>query len=420
MKTKTITVILTLIAVLAPLLIMPSASNYYTIPKVAFLLPCGLLLLILLFINYKTLKIDKKDILVLIFLGLIFLSVFVSYDLKTSIIGSEYRYEGLLMVSTYVLIYLCAKKYFKYENLNIFLNIMFYVLLVIGILGILQMYLNIPALYPIFNQGICSTFGNSNFFGSFISLILPICIAVFIIKGNKRSFLLSNIFFWNMISSGTRSTWVGFIAVLVFFIIFLIIKRNFKYFKRATILLVFFVLIYIYLFSSSKAVTESQVNALAEDIQTAATSGINPSMGSCRIEIWNATLKLIVKKPILGCGVDDLANGLFINCSEEAFAFSERTGVYIDKAHNEYLQIAATSGIPSLIIYLTFGGIILFPKMGKMFKDKSYFIICLSIICYITQALFNISTIGIAPLFWMILGLSDNNCIKESLDKLLN
>ena len=85
-----------------------------------------------------------------------------------------------------------------------------------------------------------------------------------------------------------------------------------------------------------------------------------------------------------------------------------RTGKDIDKAHNEYLQIAATIGIPALIVYLSFLSLILFPKMKEMFKNKLLFILVLTIICYLTQAFFNISTIGVAPLFWMLLGIIDN------------
>lgn len=120
MKQKLITITLTLIAVFAPLLIIPNGDNY-NILKLILLLATGLALLILLLASYKTLTIDKKDIIILIFLGLVFLSTFLSSNIKTSIIGAKNRYEGLLMFITYICIYLSAKKYFKYEkNIQIF------------------------------------------------------------------------------------------------------------------------------------------------------------------------------------------------------------------------------------------------------------------------------------------------------------
>lgn len=80
----------------------------------------------------------------------------------------------------------------------------------------------------------------------------------------------------------------------------------------------------------------------------------------------------------------------------------------IDKAHNEYLQIAATLGIPALAIYSIFICMIIFPKLPKIFKQEYSLLILSVIINYLTQAFFNISTIGIAPLFWFALGIANN------------
>lgn len=119
-------------------------------------------------------------------------------------------------------------------------------------------------LYPIFNKGICSTFGNSNFFGSFISIVLPIASAIFILKGSKKGFILSLIMFFNMISSGTRSAWVAFAVAGFLGLIYLIKQRNKKYLIRAIILLMFFSIICIYLFDGfgfvSKTVVNSDIN----------------------------------------------------------------------------------------------------------------------------------------------------------------
>lgn len=429
MKQKLITIILTLIAVLVPLLIIPNGDNY-NILKLILLLTTGLALLILLLASYKTLTIDKKDIIILIFLGLVFFSTFLSSNIKVSIIGANNRYEGLLMFITYICIYLGAKKYFKYEKISTFLNIMFYVSIIIGILGIAQKYISYMPLYPIFNKGICSTFGNSNFFGSFISIVLPIASATFILKGSKKGFILSLIMFFNMISSGTRSAWVAFLAVGLLGLIYLIKQRNKKYFIRAIILLIFFSIIGIYLFDGfgfvSKTVVNSDLNTtnspsikveqIKNDIKAAKVAGISDEMGSQRILIWKLTLGVIAKKTFLGCGPDNLWRGLVENCTEETLHYAQKNHIGIDKAHNEYLQIAATLGIPALICYLIFIVLILIPKIKLAINNKIYFIICLAIISYLVQAFFNISTIGVAPLFWMLLGLSDNMDFINKLD----
>lgn len=423
MKQKLITIILTLIAVLAPTLIFPKSvnANVYSI-KLWVLLGAGFLLLILLLASYKTLKIDAKDVLILIFLALVFISTMLSSNVKKSIIGETGRYEGLLMFATYVLIYFCAKKYFKYENIKIFMNIVFYTYLMLGILGIVRNYVKIPSLSPIFGRGI--TFGNSNFFGSFISIVLPIAICVFILKGNKKAFFLSLVMFYNLIASGTRSAWVAFAVISVMGFIYLIKQKNKKYWIRFGILLVCFSLIFIYLlngfgFKTTTSTTQGKLNQIKNDIQTAQKTGLTNNMGSGRIEIWKMTLKLIGKKPIFGCGTDNLYDGLYTDCYEDLLAFAIRTKTVVDKAHNEYLQIAATIGIPALAVYLIFVAIILLPQIKNILKDKFSFIICITIISYLVQAFFNISTIGVAPIFWMILGLANNENIKEKINNFL-
>lgn len=138
-------------------------------------------------------------------------------------------------------------------------------------------------------------------------------------------------------------------------------------------------------------------------------------MGSHRIWIWRIALKLIPKKPILGCGPDNLWQGLIQNCTQATYEYAKKTHTAIDKAHNEYLQIGVTLGLPALICYLTFIVWIILPKIKLTINNKIYFIICLGIISYLVQAFFNISTIGVAPEFWMLLGLIDN---KDTINKL--
>ena len=68
-----------------------------------------------------------------------------------------------------------------------------------------------------------------------------------------------------------------------------------------------------------------------------------------------------------------------------------------------------------------FLGIIVLRNLKVSLKDNARFILILSIIGYLVQAFFNISTIGIAPLFWIILGIiSNDEVINEINNKILN
>lgn len=455
MKQKIINIVVTLIIILATTLIAPVLlllEGYNTL-KMWALLAGGAILFVLLLFNIKNFKLDKKDILLLIFLGLAVISTILSSNLKVSIWGQRNRHEGLLMFFSYAMLYFTCKKFYNYENKKELLNILFYTFMAIGIIGIIQRYVtkgtinlfgtvyNVKRWYPIFNKQVNGTFGNSNFFGSFITIVLPISSYLFLTKGSKKAFILSLVMFFNLISCTARSAWVAFIIGSIFFLIFLIKQKNKTYFKRTMVLLVCFIIIGTYLFGGFNTIktkienvkkqkivqteaaeatntkpaqkvvpTESQrkIAQIEREVKEATNSKSVIKMGSGRIPIWKMTLKLITKKPIFGCGPDNLNDGLHKYCEEEVVDYFENHKVEVDKAHNEYLQIGATLGIPALIVYLSFLSLILFPKMKIMFEDKTMFIFVVAIICYLVQGFFNISTIGIAPLFWIILGLSDN------------
>ena len=125
----------------------------------------------------------------------------------------------------------------------------------------------------------------------------------------------------------------------------------------------------------------------------------------------------IIHYPILGVGPDNLHKGIFENLTETSINFILRAKVSIDKAHNEYLHIAVTLGIPALVIYLIFLCMIVFPKLKNILKQEKTFINLSVIISYLAQAFFNISTIGVAPLFWLALGLLDNQNFKNRINE---
>lgn len=409
MKQNLITIVITILIIALPIAIIPN-ETLYNLPKIWILAIGGITLLILLLVNYKKLKLDTKDYVILAFAVLVFISTMLSSKVKISILGETNRYEGMIAFYTYILIYFCAKKFLKYKNNKILLNILHAIYIVISILGILQYYIKLPtnALIPIFNKGTCGTFGNTNFMGSFISMGIPIFIITYITKNNKISFCTSLLVFFNLIACQARSGWIAFAIFSVLMLIYLIKNKNKEYAKRALILLVCFITIFgvIYLPQSSKVRTK--IKQVKRDVTIVKTSGIDDKLGSSRIQIWKVVIELIEKYPIFGVGTDNLKNGVGENLTETSIDFIQRAKGIMDKAHNEYLHIAVTIGLPALVLYLIFIALAILPNIKKIFKKESIFIILSVIISYLAQAFFNISTIGIAPLFWTALGILDN------------
>ena len=139
--------------------------------------------------------------------------------------------------------------------------------------------------------------------------------------------------------------------------------------------------------------------------------------------IWNMTLDIIKKNPIFGVGPDSLKHEVYYNYyNDDGYIFGE---MLVDKAHCEYLHIAATTGIPSLIIYLILILIIII-RLLKKFKEivrekKINSVECMilvsvsaSIFAYLFQAAANISDVAVAPLFWAMLGIGANISKREA------
>lgn len=435
MKDKLINIVLIIIAIFAPIIYVPKNEFIGTyMLKNVFLLTCGFLLLLLILANYKKLKFDLKDFLLLAFIILIIISGFLSTNFHNFIFGEYTRYEGFLMFLTYACIYLASKKFFKYENMARFLNIMFYVSMAIGLFGLFQTYHDVPTF--IFNRIAISTFGNPDFFGSFISIVLPISMSIYVLYNQKKALVLSSLMFFNMLSCGTRSSWLAFGIVIILSLIFLLSQKKKAFWLRTSILVICFILIFIFIYNNlGNGILGAIFNldfsnlfnpsfehsnmykkfiAISDDISLLSSDGLSGGMGSGRITIWILVLNVIEKYPLLGCGPDNLALGLAQSCP---YDFIEYTNIHhglLDKAHNEYLHIAATIGIPALIIYLVFLALITIPKLKNISKDNKAMIFSVAILSYLIQAFFNISTIGVAPLFWMLLGLIDNTNINKN------
>lgn len=422
-KERIITIILAVMILIVPTLVISIDNDIFSFAKDIVLVFCSVVLLFLMLFNYKKFFIDKKDILILIFAGLIFISTILSSNFKISVFGQNRRFEGLLSIYSYIIVYFAAKKFLNFNNKKALLYIFYTLYLFVGILGILQYFIKLPdkTFLNLFQENqVFGTFGNINFMGSFLCIGLPIFIVLFITKKDKMSFVISNILFFDLIACRTRSAWLAAAIVFSFIFIYTIIKKDKKYFLRTLIIILCFSGILLYLFLPRKVMNgkgeATIVNTgvfqkfknTSNEIEDIRKNGLKDYTGTYRAMIWRTTLNLIKKYPVFGVGIDNLTLGIFQNETEDAIEFIKRTNSIIDKAHNEYLQIAATTGIPSLIIYLVFIFLILKEKFKMLLKNNYIFALFASILCYLIQAFFNISTVGIAPLFWIAIGLIDN------------
>lgn len=70
----------------------------------------------------------------------------------------------------------------------------------------------------------------------------------------------------------------------------------------------------------------------------------------------------------------------------------------VDKAHNEILNYAATSGVPAAILYMILIFLV-FYRLWKNKEDDRVRTILIILFGYVVQANLNISVVPVAPLF---------------------
>ena len=100
MKNKVVTIALSIILFVVPLVIIPRIWGDSYTPKIIVLLIGGFILLVTTLIRIDKLKIDKTDALVLIFGLLAIISTIFSKNVNKSLIGEDNRYEGLFSILT--------------------------------------------------------------------------------------------------------------------------------------------------------------------------------------------------------------------------------------------------------------------------------------------------------------------------------
>lgn len=116
------------------------------------------------------------------------------------------------------------------------------------------------------------------------------------------------------------------------------------------------------------------------------------------------SLILIKQRPLLGVGPDLMAKA-------QLYDNALRTDS-IDRSYNEYLYIAATRGIPSMLVYIGLLGatiVRLVKDLRKFSENKEEWFrpaILTAVLAYSVQAYFSVSAVTVAPFFWLLLGIS--------------
>ena len=393
---KIINLLLCSIICIMPFIIIPNTKQPYMTGKVIYIYFAVITIILFSIIDRIKIIINLEEKIILIFLLSLIVATIFSIDVETAIIGKTGRYEGLLMLISYIILFYAASKYLN--PLLKAINILSFFSCIMSIYTIIQFYgvdyitkYILPKLdgYPI-----SATIGNGNYIGTYCLLFLIINIAIYLKNGYKINFLFSVILFCGLLATLTRGCWVAFVIVsLMGFILF----RSKKYLRRVVLILVTFITVFLVMNFTSGQQLINRGKTIASDV-----NNMSEESGSGRIMIRKMTLRSISKGPLLGSELDTLDARLLEDQFSESLKLAMQ-GIIIDKAHNEFLEYWVCGGIVTLLSYISLISVILY-KLFKHREDDISKIFMLTIVGYIVQSFFNNSVIAVAPLYWILLG----------------
>lgn len=408
-----ITILLALAGI--PLVFVPlgGQADHFYLPKVVAMITLVLSFLILLIINkIKISSIIHKDNInksLLIYLMLVIVSVIIAENKDLAIYGIPGRYEGIITIFLYMFLFLIARIHVKADK-KLFMIVLI-AAVIVSVYGILQTFGLDPFVRDMLRENwssrAFSTMGNPNFLGSYLVLMIPISIYIYIINKDIIGLITYAILFYSLLSTNTRGAWLGTIASIIAFVIIHFIYFRFnkdEFIKYIVLFVVTLIIMFVYYINTDGAFLD-RLFTITDDAKELLTNGERSDFtGAHRGFIWKRVLELIKARPLTGYGIENLGEVFQKYYTKDMIDFWGEVR-YPDKAHNEYLHIAVSSGIPSLVVYLIFLFQTIRIGLYRLKSCKINLLLLSSVIGYITAAFFNISVVSVAYVYWIFLGL---------------
>lgn len=388
-------------------------------------------LLIIFKRKYQTIQLDREkyhiEIILSIFISLVCLSTVLSENPMTSIYGTENRSEGLFTFIAYGSIFLFSYRFIEGNHLHNVLKGIVGVSVFVSVYGILQHYQLdfLPrSSGRIGYDRSYAFFGNPNFYGSYLVLIIMLGIALYLTAKNKKTILFYitavSLGYVALLFTGTRSGWLGVFCALLFITVLVILKRR-NLWKKWLLLFSVLMSLTVMINLAEQGDFSNRFGSIFSDASKIALQETTGREGSSRWFIWRNSLQLVKDYFWIGSGPDTFKY-VFPATPEEREQYLGNRFMIVDKAHNEYLQLAITLGVPALILYLslvvfvvrkTFQAI----RIASEYEKIILYGLLSAILGYLVQAFFNISVVSVAPFLWVILGIAlarAEKCLKQN------
>ncbi|MDO8638940.1 MAG: O-antigen ligase family protein [Candidatus Daviesbacteria bacterium] len=432
MTTKVLTYSFYLLFTITPLIWLPQTSELFEFNKMIFVYFLTIIITTCWFlktINDKrlTLKTTPLDIPLLIFLGANILSTIFSIDPHISIWGYYSRSNGgLLSLVSYLLLYWALVSNFTKDDALNFLKSAIFGGVVVALWAIPEHFGVSPScliLNQQFNAGcwvqdvqarVFATLGQPNWLSAYLTMLIFPAFYFLLTSTKKSSIILYSIFLILFYTAFTftysRGATLGLLGGMVVFLggfLYVHLKGG-KLNQWKSILIVLSVFILINLLFGSALTNFKLLNKFAPPSRPSLITATKPSgtqlenggteSGQIRLIVWQGALKIFQAYPILGSGVETFAYSYYQYRPVAHNLTSEWDFLY-NKAHNEFLNYLATTGIVGFLSY--FIVIIMFIIIILKKKNLLGFGLLASYISYLIQNFFGFSVVITALFFYL-------------------
>lgn len=280
------------------------------------------------------------------------LSSILSDDFSNAFVGNSYDCDGLSSYFIMAGLFVCASMVSNEDRRRRILCLFCTVLAYLSILTIIQVHFDtvldlslMPDLGAVFNQ--------HNHFGYLLGMGIVGFTGLFLLdekasKGIKILYLLGEaVLLYTLILNTTFGAFLAaFMTLTILYIFYL------KSGRKLSVSAFLPILVFLAVSAAGYLVPIPAEEALADRIDTFISDVGDVSSGSenaihagkGRVTLWLQTIERIKERPIFGYGPNGFVGEHYILSHD---------GVTHDGTHNEFLQMAGYTGIPSLIFYLS-------------------------------------------------------------------
>lgn len=342
------------------------------------------------------------DLPLIIFLFSQILSTLFSVDPHTSVWGYYSRLNGgLLSIISYLLLYWAFVSHINKSDISKFLKAMVIGGVLVALWAIPEHFGYSPSCALLVGRfaadcwvqdvqaRVFATLGQPNWLAAYMGMLIFPAIYLFItekIFSKKVLYYLSAILFYLAFTfTFSRGGLLGVIGGVVGFGVLAFI-HSFKYlfsktstiatkeshdFKLACLIIISFVLINM-LFGSALTGSFRLLKENAPPPRPAIAGGTQlenggTESGKIRLIVWRGALEIFKKYPLFGSGVETYAYSYYMFRPVEHNLVSEWDFLY-NKAHNEYLNYLATTGIVGFFAYLLMIAVFIIWSIARFFN----------------------------------------------------